>query len=554
MNKSRILPIIFILSVAISIFALPQGGQSVQPRQTTTTSTKQVKEKVYLLHADSLTFDAAMSAEYKVLHGNVTFRKDSMYMYCDSAYFYDANNSLDAFGNVRMEQGDTLFIYSDYLYYDGQAQMAELRDNVRMINRSVTLYTDSLNYDMIDNLGYYFVGGKIVDEENELVSVYGEYSPSTKIAMFNYNVVLTNEEYVIYSDTLTYNTTTNVSYLYGPSTIVSDSNTIVTTLGWYDTSNNYAMLLERSQLYGDSTLLTGDTLFYDRNLGVGEAFGNMFMIDSTRSVIMEGNYGLYNEKTEYGFATDSARVLEFSHKDTLYMHADTLLSYLDTDSTRVLRAFYGVRFFRVDAQGVCDSLQYVSRDSTLTLYDNPIMWSGEQQIFGDTIRIFFNDSTVDWAHVINSAFATQLKDKPYYDQLECNEIKAYFENGEMKLIEGLGNVRAIFYPQESDSTIVGMFNSDASFLNIYLEEQKLNKMVMWPSVAGKMYPLEMLTPSDLYLSRYKWFENERPADKDDIFRSVGRNVDISVAEDSTTVTDASITDDVKSVSPLQPKL
>ncbi len=554
MNKSRILPIIFILSVAISIFALPQVGQSVQPRQTTTTSTKQVKEKVYLLHADSLTFDAAMSAEYKVLHGNVTFRKDSMYMYCDSAYFYDANNSLDAFGNVRMEQGDTLFIYSDYLYYDGQAQMAELRDNVRMINRSVTLYTDSLNYDMIDNLGYYFVGGKIVDEENELVSVYGEYSPSTKIAMFNYNVVLTNEEYVIYSDTLTYNTTTNVSYLYGPSTIVSDSNTIVTTLGWYDTSNNYAMLLERSQLYGDSTLLTGDTLFYDRNLGVGEAFGNMFMIDSTRSVIMEGNYGLYNEKTEYGFATDSARVLEFSHKDTLYMHADTLLSYLDTDSTRVLRAFYGVRFFRVDAQGVCDSLQYVSRDSTLTLYDNPIMWSGEQQIFGDTIRIFFNDSTVDWAHVINSSFATQLKDKPYYDQLECNEIKAYFENGEMKLIEGLGNVRAIFYPQESDSTIVGMFNSDASFLNIYLEEQKLNKMVMWPSVAGKMYPLEMLTSSDLYLSRYKWFENERPADKDDIFRSVGRNVDISAAEDSTTVTDASIADDVKSVSPLQPKL
>ena len=500
--------------VALAMMGVPQVKQENAP------AAPAKKEKVYLLHADSLTFDAAMSADYRVLHGNVQFRKDSMYMYCDSAYFYEKSNSLDAFGNVRMEQGDTLFIYGDALYYNGVEQLAELRDNVRMINRNVTLFTDSLNYDMVDNLGYYFVGGTIVDDENELVSVYGEYSPATKDATFQYEVVLTNPDYVIYSDTMSYNTDSNIAFLRGPSTIVSDSNTIYTTQGWYDTANDYSMLLERSQLVGEGRMLTGDTLYYDRKRGFGEAFGHMFMIDSAQSVIMEGNYGFYNEFTEYSFATDSARVMEFSRTDTLYMHADTLLSFVEPDSTRVLRAYYGVRFYRVDAQGVCDSLQYVERDSTLTMYTQPIIWSGEQQIFGDTIRLFFNDSTIDWAHVINNAFATQGKGGDYYDQMQGNEIKAFFANEQLQRMQTEGNVLAIFYPQESDSTITGMFNSDASFLNIYLKENQMDRMIMWPNVKGKMYPLEILTPDIMFLPRYIWYGTQRPIDKDDIYRRV----------------------------------
>lgn len=516
MNKSRILPILLLFFATLSVMGVPQGQQE----STSTTA----KEKVHLLNADSLTFDAEKSADYRVLHGNVRFRKDSMYMYCDSAYFYEKNNSLDAFGNVRMEQGDTLFIYGDVLYYDGTEQLAELRHNVRLINRNVTLTTDSLNYDMTDNIGYYFAGGSIVDEKNELVSLYGEYSTATKDAVFNFNVVLTNEDYVIYSDTLRYNTDAKISYLFGPSTIVSDSNTIYTTNGWYDTNANHAMLLDRSRLVGDQKMLTGDTLYYDRNNGVGEAFGNMFLIDSVQSVIMEGHYGFYNEITDYTFATDSARVLEFSRQDTLYLHADTLMSFVDSDSTRILRAYHGVRFYRANAQGVCDSLQYIERDTTLTMYTKPVLWSGEQQIFGDTIRMFFNDSTIDWAHIINNSFATQGKGGNYYDQMEGNEIKAYFEGNEMRRMETLGNVLAIFYPQDSDSTLTGMLNTEASFLNIFLENNEMKKMVMWPSVKGKMFPIEELTPANMFLSRYVWYGDRRPIDKDDIFRRPEKSV------------------------------
>ena len=509
MKKYSIVPLILLFLAVLSVMGVPQVAQ---PQQVAAS-----KEKVILLNADSLTFDAYRSADYRVLHGNVRFRKDSMYMYCDSAYFYEKSNSLDAFGNGRMEQGDTLFIYGDVLYYDGKEQLAELRHNVRLINRNVTLYTDSLNYDMTENVGYYFVGGSIVDEKNELVSVYGEYSTTTKDATFNFDVVLTNEDYVIYSDTLRYNTDTKISYLYGPSTIVSDSNMIYTTHGWYDTNANYAMLFERSQLIGDKKMLTGDTLHYDRNSGIGRARGNMFLIDSAQSIIMEGQYGFYNEHTDYTFATDSARVMEFSRKDTLYMHADTLMSFVDTDSTRILRAYYGVRFYRVDAQGVCDSLQYIERDSTLTMFDKPVIWSGEQQIYGDTIRMFFNDSTIDWAHVIDNSFATQGKGGDYYDQMQGNEIKAYFDGNEMRRIETLGNVLAIFYPQEKDSTLTGMLTTEASFLNIFLENNEMKKMVMWPAVKGKMYPIEQLAPETMFLSRYVWYGARRPVDKDDIF-------------------------------------
>lgn len=208
---------------------------------------KQKKTKVYLEHANTLSFDKEVMADAQVLNGDVCFRHDSSYMYCDSAYFFEKTNSLEAFSNVRMEQGDTLFVYGDYLFYDGNAQIAYLRNNVRMENRQVTLFTDSLNYERIANIGYYFDGGLIVDSLNELSSFYGQYSPATKLAIFNDSVRLENPNFTLYSDTLHYNTDTKLSTILGPSVIVSDSGVIHSSLGWYNTIDNTAMLLDRDR-------------------------------------------------------------------------------------------------------------------------------------------------------------------------------------------------------------------------------------------------------------------------------------------------------------------
>ena len=262
--------------------------------------------RVYLVHADSLSFDRERNADAQVLNGNVCFRHDSAYMYCDSAYFFESTNSLEAFSHVRMEQGDTLFVFGDYLFYDGNGQVAYLRENVRMENGQVTLFTDSLNYERYTNIGYYFEGGMIVDSLNQLSSFYGQYSPDTKWAYFNDSVKLENEHFTLYSDTLHYNTESKLANILGPSVIVSDSGEIHTSKGWYDTVHNTSFLLDRSEVRSGSRILVGDSIAYDRERGFGEVFGNMSLIDTLNLVTLEGQYGFYDERTEYAFATDSA--------------------------------------------------------------------------------------------------------------------------------------------------------------------------------------------------------------------------------------------------------
>ena len=301
-------------------------------------------------------------------------------MYCDSAYFFEQTNSLEAFSNVRMEQGDTLFVYGNYLFYDGNTQIAYLRENVRMENGQVTLFTDSLNYERIPDIGYYFDGGLIVDSLNQLSSFYGQYSPSTKLAIFNDSVRLENEQFTLYSDTLHYNTDSKIATILGPSIIVSDSGTIYSSRGWYDTVNNTSLLLDRSQVVSGDRILTGDSIAYNRELGFGEAFGNMSLQDTAQHVMLEGQYGFYNEKSEYAFATDSARFLEFSQGDTLFLHGDTLKMTTVDSLYREVKAYYGVRFYRTDMQGVCDSMQFNTRDSILYMYTDPIVWNEQYQI------------------------------------------------------------------------------------------------------------------------------------------------------------------------------
>ena len=203
------------------------GAQEADTTVVVPTDTLQpTKTKVFLEHANTLSFDKEVNAEAQVLVGEVIFRHDSSYMYCDSAYFFEATNSLEAFSHVRMEQGDTLFVYGDYLFYNGDTQIAYLRENVRMENGQVTLFTDSLNYERLANIGYYFEGGLLVDSLNQLSSFYGQYSPATKLAVFNDSVRLENENFTLYSDTLDYNTDSKVATILGPSVIVSDSGTV----------------------------------------------------------------------------------------------------------------------------------------------------------------------------------------------------------------------------------------------------------------------------------------------------------------------------------------
>ena len=467
---------------------------------------QQAKSKVYLIHSDVLRKDSR-HPDAQVVVGNVVFRHDSVYMYCDSAYYYDKISSFEAFSNVKMNQGDTLFLYGDRLYYDGNTQIAEVRMNVRMENKNTTLLTDSLNYDRVYNLGYFFDGGTLMDEQNVLTSEWGQYNPSTKQSVFNYDVQLVNPQFTLTSDTLEYNTATKIADIVGPSDIDSDDSHIYSELGTYNTVTGKAYLYNRSILTNEGKQLTGDTLYYDRDAGTGEAFRNMVMTDTVNKNMMTGEYGFYNEKTKFAFATDKAVGIDYSQGDSLFLHGDTLMMrtfYLDTDTMfREMQAFHKVRFYRTDVQGVADSLVFSSKDSCLTMYRDPILWNENQQLVGEKICIYMNDSTIDWAHIINQALSVEELDSTMY--------------GEMRKTEVVGSVRLVYYPMDSDSTLIGMNVSETSKLEVYLENRKIERMVMSPQSNGTLYPMLQIPKGKDKLDNFVWFDYIRPLNKEDIF-------------------------------------
>lgn len=529
-------------------------------------TTKNVSKKnepkiIHLLYSSTMT--RRPGTDIDVLIDSVQFLHDGAYLYCDSAHFNRLNNTFEAYSNVRMEQGDTLFLYGDYMHYDGNLKLAKVREEVKLDHRSGTLFTDSLNYDRVKNIGYYFNGGMLVDSLNELTSIWGQYEPNKSLATFAEEVVLNNPNFKLFSDTLLYSTDTRVADIISPTKIESDSGTIYSSRGWYNTVSEKSLLLDQSTVVnklGDR-LLKGDSILYHKLDNNVEVFGNMFLQDTTKKVILTGHYGFYDSNREYAFATDSARSIEYSQGDSLYLHADTLeliklppvevlkvnyrtdtlrfhdeeedvlvdslVAHADTikevQSFHQIKAYHGVRFFRSDMQGMCDSLQFNSSDSILYMYKEPVLWSENRQLTGDTIHMYMNDSTIDRMYIIGSAFSIEYKDSLHFNQLKSRKLNFYFKNGELDRVFAEGNVETVVYPEERDGTLNEVHNwLQCSYLEIWLKGGKFSSLKGWPSPVGKATPFHLLSSEQYRLEGFYWYDYMRPLDKDDVFRKVQR--------------------------------
>ncbi len=331
-------------------YTRPAPTRPIKP--TIPSADRYQEDKVFLEYADSLYRPANEFEEFQIVKGAVKFRQGGMWMFCDSAYYYPAKNSLDAFGHVEMRQGDTLFVYADKLFYDGLSKHATLthgpsRGNVELKNRSVTLVTDSLDYDVNSQLGWYTTGGQLDDDVNTLTSIYGEYSPSTKVARFRNDVLLVNRKdgYRLITDELEYNTSTHIADINSTTRIEGANDTIYTTRGWYNTTTDHAQLTARSTIvHRDSssnvTTLEGDSIIYDRISHISRAFmfrdaakhkAPMILTDTARKVILIGGYGEYNDSTRSAYSTEYPLLMEFSRPDTLFLRADTIFSFIETE-------------------------------------------------------------------------------------------------------------------------------------------------------------------------------------------------------------------------------
>ncbi len=520
-NGHRILIMVILCLFGLSVVQSRQAPKKKRRPKT--------DERVYLMHADRLRYDQySTNPNAQILNGNVAFRHKGAKLYCDSAYFYQESNSFRAFGHVKMYQGDTLSLFSDYAYYDGNDQMAEARHNVVLTHRNTKLYTDSLNYDRLYGIGYFFEGGKMVDKQNVLVSDWGEYDTETRHAVFNYSVNLKNPKFVIATDTLHYDTRTSMAHIVGPSVITSGESVIHTSQGYYDTNKEKARLYGRSTLANNGKTLTGDSLFHDEKTKISQGFSNVVYNDTVNKNQLTSNYFWYNDSTGFAFATDSAVMKEYSQGDTLFVHSDTMKVYtfnINTDSAyRKAHCYNKVRAYRTDVQAVCDSLVYNTKDSCLTMYKDPITWNANRQLLGEVIEVYMKDSTIDRAHVVNQALSVERlpNDTTLFNQISSREMFGYFDKGEMRETEAVANVQAIYYLQDDkDSSLISMTYLETDTMRMFMKDRQLQSI--WTCKQNSiMYPITQIPPDKKELPSFAWFDYIRPTDKYDIFRWRGK--------------------------------
>ena len=509
--------VLFIVSLVVigMVFAM-------QPAKKRTPRKKTEDKRVYLVHSDNLHYDQYQNGDAQVLDGNVHFRHNGADLYCDSAHFYETSNSFEAFGHVKMVQGDTLRLTSDYAYYDGNDQLAQARYNVVLKHRKSTLYTDSLDYDRMYNFGNFFEGGKLVDGSSVLTSDWGEYHTDTKMAIFYYDVRLKDKNMYLTTDSLYYDTRTSRAHIVGPSNITSGNSHIYSEDGYYNTKTEQSELFGRSVIRDGSKTLIGDSVYHNANDGTNYAFMNVIYNDTLNKNMLMGDYCEYNDSTGYAMSTKKAVTIDYSQKDSLYMHADTFKIFtfnIRTDSVyRKIHAYNKVRAYRRNIQAVCDSLVYNSQDSCMTMYKDPIVWNMNQQLFGEEIRVYMKDSTIDHAHVINQAFSVeQMPDSVHFNQVSSKEMKAFFQKGEIRETQAIDNVLIVYYPvDESDSTLIGLNYTETPLMKMFLENRKMKKIWM-EKPTGVLYPMSQIPPDKYFLPQYAWFDYVRPLNKEDIF-------------------------------------
>ena len=583
--KSRYLLSLIVASVAVFIVAAPPARRGNQkPRQK--------GSLIHLLHSDELYFNQRINRDAQILVGNVRFRHDDVILTCDSALYYQQSNSFDAFGNVHMNQGDTLTLVSDVLFYDGSDQLARARYNVILTHNKMRLYCDSLDYDRLYELGYFFNGGRMVDGDNTLESEWGQYSPPTREAVFNYNVDLKSPKTTLISDTLHYNTGSGFARIVGPSNIDNGDNHIYSENGTYDTRGERAYLLDRSIVSNKGVSIEGDSLYYQSDSTLSKAYGRVIYIDRDNRNELRGNYVLYSDSLGYAEASDSAVCIDYSQRDTFYVHADTfkLFTYflepdtipadslpsassLSVDSAsllsrgrvvggfpadtasvipaplaapstsslpppsapsaakdtltaspapadsvwREIRAYYHVRAYRRDIQAVCDSMVFISKDSCMTMYKDPILWQNGQQLLGEEIKAWVNDSTVDSTHVIRQALSVERIDSMCYNQVTGALMRSFFVKGQMDRTIVEGNVLVNYFPYDSDSLMIGLLHAEGTLLQLFMAKNKLDQIKFIGQVDGCLHPLALVQPSVRYLDNFQWFDYVRPLNKDDIF-------------------------------------
>lgn len=488
-----------------------------------TPEVKQGKKRIELRHADidHIMRDKVTGKDWHRFLGNVFLVHKEITMKCDSAHYFPNKNQVEAFSRIHIEQGDTLDIYGNYLFYDGFTENALLNDNVELVDRETHLYSNSVKYDVKNEIAQYNDSGRIINGQNILRSKIGIYNVGMSLFHFKKNVTIVNPDYVMSGDTMDYNTKTETAFFTGPSEMKGDSINMYCEKGWYDTKNSITWVWKNAVINNGSQIIDGDSIYYDENRAYGEAYGNISITDTTNDLIVKGNYGWYYQKPEKFMVTDSAMYIQVSDKDSLFLHADTISAITVTDSAgkgfRLLRAFHGCRIFSKDLQAKCDSLSYSFQDSVIRLYYQPVLWSAENQLTSDTMAIYTKNRQTDRMELYYSAFVTSQVDSLRFNQIKGRKLTGYFKNNELNRILIVGNGESIYYLVDGDE-VVGKNSTTCASIEILVDKGKIKQIWERQSPEGVIDPPSASHLSNNKLEGFNWFDSIRPKKVGDIFK------------------------------------
>lgn len=557
LNKMRLVGLL--LSWLLLLATLPAIAQEpvppANPADTMDIVLVRKTDRFRYVKKDSVT-------ELQMLAGNVFLEQGTTKFYCDSAVINPATGVVEAFGNVHINDADSIHTYAQYLIYYSNEKKAYLKKNVRLTDGKGVLTTNDLEYDTNLKIGTYTNGGKVVSDKTVLTSKEAIYYGDMKDVYFKKDVKMKDPEYDLATDSLLFNTDSRIATFITKTRIVSDSGRrdITTSEGYYDMKNKVAKFGRRPVIKDGTTFVTGDDVGFDDNTGDSYARGNAVFRDTAQGISILANDLKANKKTNTLLATQRPLMIIKQKEDSVFVSADTLYSArltdkadfqktfirpvqvvtdsLGTDSTalsdslwrltvldpadttnrnRYFQAWHRVRIFSDSLQAVCDSLFYSGVDSIFRMFHDPVAWANGTQVTGDTIYLYTKNKDPERLHVFDNGLVINRTAEDFYNQIKGNTINGYFTDGVINYMRAKGSAESIYYAQDQDSAYSGVNRSTADIIDFYFANKELNRVVFRSSVEGTMYPFRQVNHGEMRLRGFKWLEKRRPKTKFELF-------------------------------------
>ena len=500
-----------LIGILVLAFALLAANQSVAQRKT----------KVELVQANAIRSDKNICNGARRLIGNVKFKQDSAIMECDSAHFYSDRNMFDAFGHVHLYKmnNKNMDVRADFLRHDGDLKIAHFRHNVVLRDSNVTLTTDSLDYNLQNDIGYYEHNGRIVDSLTVLTSVKGYYYNKQREVYFRSNVVIDHDsgEYQMFTDTIRYGLNTKVIDFFGPTEFYNDTNYMYARYGWYNTESEQSMFKHDAMFRNPSQTIICDSMLFNRLDESGAAYSNVVAIDTVQNLVVKGNYVEIHKEPELLIVTDSALMIYVTDGDSLYLHADTMKMCRDTSGLyRTFSAYWHVRAYKSDLQLQADSIFFSMSDSIAKFFGNPIFWVNENQITTEYMEAFVKDNQLQKFILNKAGMIVSPHDSIHFNQIKGAQMIGYLRNNDLYKVDVFKRAQTLYFPID-DNEIVGVNKGESTEMTIYLKDRKLKRLAYRAQTQSDMYPLESLSTNDMRLSGFVWYESIRPKSPTDIF-------------------------------------